>query len=135
MSAVFMILGLLLATPIVKLMGAEPDVIPISASYFKINVWGLPFMIITMIMNGVLRGGGDTKTPMYINGISNIVNIVGNFFLIYESRTVNINIPFIDKSISFCTRSRMGSRRCWYSYYIFKICRLCYNSSDSNKRK
>lgn len=101
MSAIFMILGLWLATPIVRLMGAEPDVIPVSASYLRINVWGLPFMIITMIMNGVLRGGGDTKTPMYINGVSNIVNIVGNFFLIYESRIVNLNIPFIDKNISF----------------------------------
>ncbi|WIV10496.1 MATE family efflux transporter [Proteiniborus sp. MB09-C3] len=100
MSAIFVVLGLSLATPIVKLMGAEPDVVPISASYFRINAWGLPFMIVTMVMNGVLRGGGDTKTPMYINGLSNIVNIVGNFFLIYESRTVNMNIPFINKSIS-----------------------------------
>ncbi len=100
MSAIFVVLGILLATPIVKLMGAEPDVLPISVSYFRINAWGFPFMIVTMVMNGVLRGGGDTKTPMYINGISNLVNIVGNFFLIYESRTAEINIPFINKSIS-----------------------------------
>lgn len=100
MSAIFVVLGLLLATTIIKLMGAEPDVIPVSASYFRINAWGFPFMIVTMIMNGVLRGGGDTKTPMYINGISNIVNIVGNFFLIYQSRTVGIDIPFINKKIS-----------------------------------
>ncbi|SCG83104.1 putative multidrug resistance protein norM Multidrug-efflux transporter [Proteiniborus sp. DW1] len=100
MSAVFVVLGLSLAVPIVKLMGAEPDVVPISASYFSINAWGFPFMIITMVMNGVLRGGGDTKTPMYINGISNIVNIVGNFFLIYQSRNIDINIPFLNKNIS-----------------------------------
>lgn len=100
MSAIFVVFGLILATPIVKLMGAEPDVIPVSASYFRINAFGFPFMIVTMVMNGVLRGGGDTKTPMYINGLSNIVNIVGNFFLIYQSRTVDINIPFINKNIS-----------------------------------
>ncbi len=100
MSAIFVVLGILLATPIVKLMGAEPDVLPISVSYFRINAWGFPFMIVTMVMNGVLRGGGDTKTPMYINGISNLVNIVGNFFLIYESRIAEISIPFINKNIS-----------------------------------
>lgn len=101
MSAMFVVIGLSLATPIVKLMGAEPDVIPISASYFRINAWGFPFMIVTMVMNGVLRGGGDTKTPMYINGLSNIVNIIGNFFLIYQSRIIDINIPFTNKGVSF----------------------------------
>lgn len=100
MSAIFVVLGLSLAVPIVKLMGAEPDVVPVSASYLRISAWGFPFMVITIVMNGVLRGGGDTKTPMYINGVANIVNIVGNFFLIYQSRTMEINIPLFNKSIS-----------------------------------
>ncbi len=100
MAIIFTTLGLMLATPIVKLMGAEPDVLPKSVAYFRIVSLGLPFMIVTLIMSGVLRGSGDTKTPMYINGISNIVNIIGNFFMIFSSRTISIDIPVINKSIS-----------------------------------
>jgi len=100
LAIIFTLLGLLLANPIVKLMGAEPDVIPKSVAYFRIVSLGLPFMIITMIMSGVLRGSGDTKTPMYINGISNIVNIIGNFFMIFSSRIISIDVPFIEKNIS-----------------------------------
>lgn len=100
MAMVFTTLGLWLARPIVTAMGAEADVIPISTSYFRIVSLGLPLMIITMIMSGVLRGSGDTKTPMYINGISNIINIVGNFFMIFESRLIMMTIPFIGRELS-----------------------------------
>lgn len=99
MSIIFTTLALLLAKQIIILMGAEADVIPLSTSYFKITSLGLPMMIITMIMSGVLRGSGDTKTPMYINGASNIINIIGNFFLIYQSRVVNFIIPFTKNEI------------------------------------
>lgn len=86
MAFVFTTLGLTLARPVIILMGAEPDVVPLSTAYFRIVSMGIPLMIISMIMAGVLRGSGDTKTPMYINGIANILNIIGNFFLIFPSR-------------------------------------------------
>ncbi len=86
MAFVFTTLGLIVARSIIVLMGAEPEVIPLSTGYFKTVCLGLPFMIITIIMSGVLRGSGDTKTPMYINGMSNIINIIGNFFMIFQSR-------------------------------------------------
>lgn len=97
LAVIFTGLGLSLANKIVVLMGAQQDVIPLSVSYFKIVSLGLPLMIISMVMSGVLRGAGDTKTPMYINGICNIINIVGNFFLIYESRLVNLSLPLMNK--------------------------------------
>lgn len=99
MAIIFTTLALLLAQNIIILMGAEKEVIPISTNYFKITSLGLPMMIITMIMSGVLRGSGDTKTPMYINGGCNILNIIGNFFLIYETRDVSFNLPLVGKSI------------------------------------
>ena len=108
-GVVFTILALCLARSIIVLMGAEQDVIPISTEYFKITSLGLPMMIITLIMSGVLRGTGDTKTPMYINGAANLLNIIGNFFLIYESRTLSFVIPIIRKNVNiFIPGAGMG---------------------------
>ena len=99
MAFVFTGLGLLLSNTIVKLMGAEPEVFPYAVKYMRIVLLGLPGLIITFIMSGALRGSGDTRTPMVVNGISNILNIIGNFLLIFESRTVSLSLPFLENNI------------------------------------
>lgn len=40
------------------------------------------FMFISFAAAASLRGAGDTKTPMFITGIANILNIIGNYLLI-----------------------------------------------------
>lgn len=108
-SIVFTTVGLLLVDKILIWMGAEKDVLPYAAKYFKIVILGIPFMAITMIMSGVLRGIGDTKTPMFVNGLSNILNIVGNFFMIFESRNIVFNIPIINNTVDiFIPGAGMG---------------------------
>ncbi|NLL71646.1 MAG: MATE family efflux transporter [Epulopiscium sp.] len=99
-AIIFTILGLIFSEKLIILMGAEEDVIPLATSYFRHICWGIPMLIVTMIMSGVLRGSGDTKTPMYINGIANILNIIGNFFLIFKTRTIFFTLPFVGKELS-----------------------------------
>ncbi len=99
MAVVFTSFGLLLSKNIVSLMGAEAEVFPYAVKYMRIVLLGLPGLIITFIMSGALRGSGDTRTPMLVNGISNILNIIGNFLLIFESRTISISLPFLEDSI------------------------------------
>lgn len=82
-SVVFTALVLLIAPYLMIWMGAEPDVLPIGTSYIRISTCTFAFSIISMIMNGVLRGAGDTKTPMRVNIIANLVNIVFNYLLIF----------------------------------------------------
>lgn len=100
MAFIFTTLGLVLARPIIVLMGAEADVVPLSTAYFQIVCMGLPLMIISMIMAGVLRGSGDTKTPMYINGIANILNIIGNFFLIFPTRVWEFSLGGVSHALT-----------------------------------
>ncbi|MBS3938171.1 MAG: MATE family efflux transporter [Peptococcaceae bacterium] len=38
---------------------------------------------VKIILNGVLRGAGDMKTPMRVNIIANLINVVGNYLLIF----------------------------------------------------
>jgi len=50
--------------------------------YLKNIAVGQLFMFISFASAASLRGASDTKTPMYITGVSNILNIIGNYVLI-----------------------------------------------------
>ncbi len=82
-SVVFTLGAFLLAPHIMGWMGAQADVQAIGSSYIRISTSTFAFAIISMIMNGVLRGAGDTKTPMRVNIIANLVNVVFNYLLIF----------------------------------------------------
>jgi len=71
-------------------MGAGPDILDYSASYNLIVACGRPFAMCTMVLGSVFRGAGDTKSPMYVNLGVNVVNVIGNFFLINPTRQMNI---------------------------------------------
>ena len=43
-----------------------------------------------MIITSIMRGYGDAKTPMFVNIGVNIVNVIGNFLLIYPTRTMSL---------------------------------------------
>lgn len=99
-SIIFTIGALLLSKNIVLWMGAEKDIVPYAINYIRIILLGLPALIITMIMSGALRGAGDTKTPMLVNGLSNIINVILNFLLIFNNRTLFLDIPILNKEIA-----------------------------------
>lgn len=88
------------APQIIDFMGAEPDAAPYAIEYITYTGSAMVFLIISVVMGGVLRGCGDTKTPMYANGLANILNIIGNFLLIYNSATYVINIPFAETPVA-----------------------------------
>ncbi len=79
-----------LARYVIIFMGAEPEVIPLGTTYMRTLSPGLIFMSTAFVMSGVLRGAGDTKSPMRVNAIANVANVVLNFFLIFETRTMEI---------------------------------------------
>lgn len=71
-------------------MGAGPDIIDAATNYNLIVSAGRIFMLASMTLNSAFRGYGDTKTPMILNIIMNVVNVVGNFLLIYPTRTISV---------------------------------------------
>ena len=71
-------------------MGAGADIIDYAASYNLIVAFGRPFSIASMLLFSAFRGCGDTKTPLYINIGVNVINVIGNFFLIYPTRVISI---------------------------------------------
>ncbi|OGO78727.1 MAG: hypothetical protein A2Y23_08605 [Clostridiales bacterium GWB2_37_7] len=97
------------ASQIIAFMGAQAEAAPYAIQYIKYTGAAMVFLIISVVMGGVLRGCGDTKTPMYANGFANILNIIGNLLLIYSSASHVINIPFTDYAITlFLPGAGMG---------------------------
>ncbi|HEY5584243.1 MAG TPA: MATE family efflux transporter [Ruminiclostridium sp.] len=84
-SSVFAVCLILFARPVIVAFfgGAEQIVIDMATKYFKITLITLPLMFANIIISGSLRGAGDTKTPMLIANIVNILNIVLCYVLIY----------------------------------------------------
>ncbi|AMB77188.1 MULTISPECIES: EmmdR/YeeO family multidrug/toxin efflux MATE transporter [Pantoea] len=62
---------------------AEPKVKALALSYLQVSAWSYPAAAITLIGSGALRGAGNTKIPMLINGGMNILNIMISSVLIY----------------------------------------------------
>ena len=86
----FTILTLTLAPVVPVLMQVDPDIRDLAATYFFILYTPMLFRAASVIFGGVLRGAGDTKTPMRVGIVVNIVNVVLNFLLIYPTRTLTL---------------------------------------------
>ncbi|MDD2954717.1 MAG: MATE family efflux transporter [Oscillospiraceae bacterium] len=84
------LLCMALSRQIPAMLGAGEDVLDSAAAYFFINGAGMLFKSVTVVFTAVFRGYGDTKTPLYINTFVNLLNVAGNFLLIYPARTVTL---------------------------------------------
>ncbi|MDX9940831.1 MAG: MATE family efflux transporter [Bacteroidales bacterium] len=70
------VLGLLLIGPIWKLLALPEHLVPDATLYFSVYAIGLVFMFGYNGVSGVLRGLGDSKTPLYFLIIATILNII-----------------------------------------------------------
>ncbi len=53
------------ATPLLKLMGIEDNVLEAGVSYFKIVAIPSVFMSLMFVLSSVLRGAGNTRASLY----------------------------------------------------------------------
>lgn len=60
----------------------EGAVLKDAIAYFTVVVMGFVPMFLSFSYAAYLRGSGDTKTPMKITAMANMLNIVGNYVLI-----------------------------------------------------
>ena len=61
----------------------EPDVMSNALVYFLITVVSYPFIALFNAGSAFYRAGGNSKFPMKVSVISNLINIVGNIILIF----------------------------------------------------
>ena len=60
-----LILGQVIAAPLLRLMNTPDDVIDLAATYLRIYFMGMPFVMLYNFGSAILRSVGDTSRPLY----------------------------------------------------------------------
>ena len=76
-------IGLGMTDSAMTFFGAQEDTLLIGRGYFRVVALGFVFQAFNFSIFASLRGSGNTKTPMKINIIANLLNVIGNAVLIY----------------------------------------------------
>lgn len=75
MGTIITVLGLLLSKSLLRLLGTPEDILDSAADYLKIVFLGMIGTIVYNLSNGMTRGFGDSKTPLYVLTFSCCLNI------------------------------------------------------------
>jgi putative MATE family efflux protein len=68
--------GMVLARPILQVFGAEPAVVEAGSNWLRVVAPSFATLGVLLVGTAALRGGGDTRTPLLVMVLVNIVNVV-----------------------------------------------------------
>ncbi|OGS48475.1 MAG: hypothetical protein A3K68_08020 [Euryarchaeota archaeon RBG_16_68_13] len=85
LSVPLTLVGLFGSGPVLTLMGARADVVSQAAGYIQIVSLTVFFQFIAFLGNSALRGAGDTRTPLVIGVLVNVVNFLLAVNLVFGS--------------------------------------------------
>lgn len=71
------------APKLLRFAGAKDEVLKLGIVYLKITSIGLFFNMITNVLNSILRGTKNTKTPLFASALVNVVNIFLDWAMIF----------------------------------------------------
>lgn len=77
------VIGALMARASLFALGAEPDVLHHAVPYLRILLGGVVFLMINFSTNAVFRAMGDTKTPLKIAILVNLLNVGFNYIFLF----------------------------------------------------
>lgn len=82
-GAVVTVAGIPLTGPLVGLFDVAGDVAAAATTYLRLAWLGVTPMLLVLAATGVLRGLHDTRTPLHVAVVANVVNIALNVSLVY----------------------------------------------------
>ena len=80
----------LAASPIARVLGASGEVADFAVTYLQISAVAVPFVVLTLAAEGVLRGAADYHTPLLILLTANILNAVLEVWMVFG---LDLGIP------------------------------------------
>ena len=83
MGVLFMILGLFFLEPLARLFGATENILPYALEYGRVIVIGLPFFIVSVGLNSILRADGSPQVSMTSMLAGAVFNVVFDPVLIF----------------------------------------------------
>ncbi len=82
-AAVLLVLQVPLRWLMMTIIGPTADVEPLATTYFHIVIWGAPAMLAHYALSGWFIGMQNTRLPMVISILQNVVNILASLLLVY----------------------------------------------------
>ncbi len=82
-ASVLGLIGYVFVNGLLGLFGASQDVLPLATDYMQVISLGMPFMFGFFVFIALMRGYGDTITPMLVMFGSVLLNVVLDPFLIF----------------------------------------------------
>jgi len=82
-SITMAVVGIAFVDDIIRFIGVAPNVTEMAIAYTEIIFISLPFMFMSIVFTMILRGWGNTVTPMWMNGATLILNIVLDPIMIF----------------------------------------------------
>jgi putative efflux protein, MATE family len=87
LSVVIGVGGYAYTRPALRLLPSDPQtltsVVPLAADYMEIIFLGMPLLFGFFVFAAVMRGHGDTRTPMFVMVASVLVNVIADPFFIF----------------------------------------------------
>jgi multidrug resistance protein, MATE family len=77
------LLFLPLSTPLIGALGGTGRVLDIGSEYFAVRLLGILPMFVSLAAFGYFQGRGDTRTPMLVQVVANVLNVGLDYALIY----------------------------------------------------
>ena len=81
-GVILIFIGVLLARPLLTLMGTPEDVLNQATLYMRIYFVGMPATMLYNFGAAILRAVGDTKRPLYFLFASGVVNVILNLIFV-----------------------------------------------------
>ncbi|MGM0932396.1 MAG: MATE family efflux transporter [Bacteroidota bacterium] len=75
-SVLLAVVGYFSAAPLMKLIGAGPEILEDSVSYFQVSSWGFIFLFMFYVFQSLMRGIGNVLLPMYVVLATVFLNLV-----------------------------------------------------------
>jgi len=75
-SILLAVIGYFSAAPLMKLVGAGPEILDDSVRYFKFSSFGFVFLFMFFVFQSLMRGIGNVMLPMYIVLSTVLLNLV-----------------------------------------------------------
>ena len=82
----FTVLALVLSTRVPVWMRADPSIQELASQYFFVMYTPMLARSAILLFGNLFRAVGDSKTPMRVGLMVNLINVAGNLLLIYPTR-------------------------------------------------
>ena len=97
-----------LASTFLRLMGGNQAIVDMGSRYLRAILSTSLFGFCLMVFNGIMRGSGDTRKPMYITMAMNIWNVISAYVLIFGVGSFE-GLGVIGAGIATASARLMGS--------------------------